>query len=78
MITVRIKVEGGVVHPLEIPEDVELVVYDMDVGETDVYSPCCEAKMRYLDCDNCRIYKKPCISVCTECGEKVKEGGPNA
>jgi len=35
---VRVEVEGGVVHPVEIPEDVKLIVLDKDVGEQTTYT----------------------------------------
>lgn len=38
----------------------------------EIKSECCEAAIRYLDCEDCRKTGKTCIYVCTECGEEVK------
>ena len=36
----------------------------------DTLSNCCDALVRYLDCEECKRKKIECIWVCTECGEE--------
>lgn len=31
-------------------------------------SKCCQAIIRYLDCEDCREREKQCIYICSECG----------
>jgi hypothetical protein len=34
---------------------------------------CCQAPVRYLNCDDCKEQEKDCIYVCTECGAEVPD-----
>lgn len=37
-------------------------------------SPCCNAEMRYLDCEMCKDQNKVCeLIVCCECGETCND-----
>ena len=36
-------------------------------------SECCEALIRYLDCEDCKGTDKECIYICTECGKEKVE-----
>ena len=36
-------------------------------------SPCCNAPIRYLDCEDCRKGHCTCIYICTECGATIEE-----
>ena len=36
-------------------------------------SKCCQAIIRYLDCEDCREQEKQCIYICSECGADSEE-----
>ena len=37
----------------------------------DELSDCCNALIRYLDCEDCRKAGEECIWICTECGREI-------
>lgn len=37
-----------------------------------IKSDCCNAEIRYLDCEDCRKENKHCIYICTECGAEIQ------
>lgn len=36
-------------------------------------SSCCNAEIRYLDCEDCRAKHIECIDVCSKCGAEVEK-----
>lgn len=41
--------------------------------DSEILSKCCNAPVRYLDCEVCRKAKQQCIWVCTKCGDVILE-----